>query len=636
MPPSCTPGRFLAGRARQSAALGGLLLLAVGVSPAARATCTLSRLAEAPVVMVNMRPTVSARINGADASFLIDSGAFFSTLSRATVAQFNLRRSPAPPQLRVRGVGGETTDLALTTVKDFMPFGVQVPNVEFLVGGSEVGADVAGILGQNILRIADVEYDLANGVIRLMRVKGCEKSALAYWAGNQPFSEMDIDWATALHPHTTGVAYLNGVKIHVMFDSGAANSVVTLRGARRAGVKTDGADVVSAGYGYGIGRQAVRNWLAPVESFKIGAEEIKHTHLRLADFELGTADMLIGADFFLSHRIYVASSQRKLYFTYNGGPVFDLRRLADPALISSTAAAESKPAEPRQPEDNEALRTTAPGTERSSAADAAHSAVAAQPLPRGATTGARSRISRRPASWIRMSPATSSSAGRCIVRTANRLWRWRTTTGLEAGWRLSAGSGGASGASPRGACSAEGAQRSGGCRAGRAPAGQHAAAPGRPVCGSRAVRLCHPTIRSVARVPSGGCQGGRRARRALQRAGLPQHRVGQGAGGLRGGPAAPAGQNGFPERACARRAAVAPPGSRHHRPGPCSAFGTPESLGAVLPGRRAGREGRQHRCSGGYRCRTRAAAGYSRGRRAAPLAGTSLKKPAAVANFRRR
>ena len=36
--------------------------------------------------------------------------------------------------------------------------------------------------------------------------------------------------------------------------------------------------------------------------------------------------MLIGADFFLSHRIYVASSQRKLYFTYNGGPVFNLAR----------------------------------------------------------------------------------------------------------------------------------------------------------------------------------------------------------------------------------------------------------------------------------------------------------------------
>ncbi len=338
------------------------LLLASAIPPPAVATCTLARLAEAPVVMVGMRPTVTARINGADARFLIDSGAFFSTLSRATVAQFNLRRSLAPPQLRVRGVGGETIDLALTTVKDFTLFGVDVPNVEFLVGGSEVGADVVGILGQNILRIADVEYDLANGVIRLMRGKECAKSALAYWAGNQPFSEMDIDWATPQRPHTMGIAYLNGVKIHVMFDSGAATSVVTLHGARRAGVKTDGPEVAPAGFGYGIGQQTVRNWLTPVESFKIGAEEIRHTHLRLADFELGMADMLIGADFFLSHRIYVASSQRKLYFTYNGGPVFDLRQLPAPALASSAAPTTGPDAEPSGAAD--AGAATQPGETR--------------------------------------------------------------------------------------------------------------------------------------------------------------------------------------------------------------------------------------------------------------------------------
>ena len=40
--------------------------------------------------------------------------------------------------------------------------------------------------------------------------------------------------------------------------------------------------------------------------------------------------MLLGADFFLSHRVYVANSQNKLYFTYGGGPVFDFSK--PPAL----------------------------------------------------------------------------------------------------------------------------------------------------------------------------------------------------------------------------------------------------------------------------------------------------------------
>ena len=67
-----------------------------------------------------------------------------------------------------------------------------------------------------------------------------------------------------------------------------------------------------------------QTWIARFASFKIGDEEIQHAQLRFGDINLTDADMLIGADFFLSHRIYVASSQKRLYFTYNGGPVFDL------------------------------------------------------------------------------------------------------------------------------------------------------------------------------------------------------------------------------------------------------------------------------------------------------------------------
>jgi tetratricopeptide (TPR) repeat protein len=33
--------------------------------------------------------------------------------------------------------------------------------------------------------------------------------------------------------------------------------------------------------------------------------------------------MLLGGDFFLAHRVYVSWAQHKLYFSYNGGPIFD-------------------------------------------------------------------------------------------------------------------------------------------------------------------------------------------------------------------------------------------------------------------------------------------------------------------------
>ena len=85
-------------------------------------------------------------------------------------------------------------------------------------------------------------------------------------------------------------------------------------------------------------------WIAPVDSFQVGGEEIKHTHLRIGDVGLDEIDMLLGADFFLSHRVYVANSQQMLYFTYNGGPVFDLRSTQQASLRSSEGPADAKPA----------------------------------------------------------------------------------------------------------------------------------------------------------------------------------------------------------------------------------------------------------------------------------------------------
>jgi Flp pilus assembly protein TadD/predicted aspartyl protease len=229
----------------------------------------------------------------------------------------------------------------VTQVQAFTIFGITFPRVAFVVAGNDLPAGAAGVIGQNVFRIADVEYDLANGIIRLMRPKDCADRALAYWAqsAGKPYTMIDIEWATARDPHTQGVATLNGQKIRVLFDTGAGYSTLTLAAAARAGITPASAGVVKGGQWTGAGRGTVKTWIGPFASFKIGEEEIQNTRLRFADSDLvADADMLLGADFFLSHRIYVASSQRKLYFTYNGGPVFNLR-------TASAAAAQAAPAE---------------------------------------------------------------------------------------------------------------------------------------------------------------------------------------------------------------------------------------------------------------------------------------------------
>jgi len=300
-----------------------IAVLGVAISPLTglAAECKIGKVAELPVTMNGLRPLVTAKINGVDVQFIADSGAFYSSLSPASAAELKLR--VVPSNIRVRGVTG-ATEASITTVKEFTLAGVPIHNVEFIVGGSQPGRAV-GLIGQNVFRLADVEYDLAHGAIRLLKAIDCEKNTLAYWAtqSGQAYSVMEIAWATEAAPHTAGTALLNGVRIHVLFDTGSAFSTLSLRAAERAGMTPDGAGVVKAGLIGGLGARSVQTWIGPVASFKIGDEEVKQTKLRFGDVSMDT-DMLIGADFFLSHRIYVASSQRKLYFTYNGGPVFNL------------------------------------------------------------------------------------------------------------------------------------------------------------------------------------------------------------------------------------------------------------------------------------------------------------------------
>ena len=343
------------GRRQAAGLLAGALLGAAGV----HATCTIERLPDIPVTMESTVPMVHAQLNGRDARFIADSGAFFSMITPGAATQFDMRADPRYRPGEIRGIGGEERATVMRA-RSFTIMGMTLSDVDFIVAGNNVHSG-AGLLGQNVFRLGDVEYDLANGVIRIVRPKDCKDSALAYWAGaaSKPYSVIDIDVATAREPHTMGVAYLNGTKIHVMFDTGAARSVLTLSAAKHAGVTPQSPGVEPAGLERGIGNRSARSWIARFASFKVGDEEIEHARLRFADIALNS-DMLIGADFFLSHRIYVASSQRKLYFTYNGGRVFDLettREAPEPSAAGAEPAAADNPA-PAPPPD---MRLNQPG-----------------------------------------------------------------------------------------------------------------------------------------------------------------------------------------------------------------------------------------------------------------------------------
>jgi len=299
-----------------------LALAGTFTADAALANCKVSKLAELPVTLVGRRAIVDAKFGTRDARFIVDSGAFYSTLSRSSAAEFGLSSAPAPAWFRLRGING-TASADVATAKSFTLAGIPLDKTTFIVGGSDTGT--AGLLGQNILGLGDVEYDLPHSAVRLMRSEGCNTTTLAYWAEGKPFSAIPLERGDGgpWKPHTTGTVLVNGVKLRAVFDSGAQTSVMTLAAAKRAGVTPASPGVVAIGTGSGLGSKQVATWLAPFDKIDLGGEVVPHPKFSIADLTID-ADMLIGFDFFLTHRIFVSNATHMLYMTYEGGTVFGL------------------------------------------------------------------------------------------------------------------------------------------------------------------------------------------------------------------------------------------------------------------------------------------------------------------------
>jgi predicted aspartyl protease/tetratricopeptide (TPR) repeat protein len=308
-------------RMRSLLSIGVAALLAPVAATPAGAACQLARYIELPVSMRGPRPLVSAQFGDKDAQFILDSGAFYSMVSRASAETYGLRLLALPPTFRLSGVNGQTSAM-MTTVENFGLAGIRLPRVQFIVGGTDMGQ--VGLLGQNILGIGDTEYDIPHGAVRLLKATGCKGDEVAYWTSGRAMSTLALEPRTPRQPHTIGTVILNGVKLRAVFDTGAPTSILTLSAARRAGITPDSAGVVAAGMSTGIAAGATRAWLGSFTSIDIGGEIIPRPKIRFADIQMGWGDMLIGADFFLTHRIYVSNKTNRMYLTYEGGPMFGL------------------------------------------------------------------------------------------------------------------------------------------------------------------------------------------------------------------------------------------------------------------------------------------------------------------------
>src|SRR5262249_26265275 len=160
----------------------------------------------------------------------------------------------------------------------------------------------------------------------------CESAFLAYWDSSASVVPLVMPRPSGGPPEFQ--VAVNGELMRAIIDSGAARSTVDLRAAARVGVTPQSPGVVPARAAVGVGRPDAPMWMARFDTLEIGSERISSPTMALMDIGANALidsgrisayesvreqpEVVLGADFLQTHRVLIAISQAKLYFSKAG------------------------------------------------------------------------------------------------------------------------------------------------------------------------------------------------------------------------------------------------------------------------------------------------------------------------------
>ncbi|MFP5392374.1 MAG: aspartyl protease family protein, partial [Gammaproteobacteria bacterium] len=282
-----------------------------------------------------MQLSTEGKINDTPAMILVDTGSQMTALTRLGTDKRKLHLIPTARA--AAGVGG-TSRLYRVAIRS-----LELGPVKVSERGSLLAIDAMGgrpeedaIIGSDFLMGMDLELALADKQLKFHAPQNCADTFLGYWNPNTLVVPLGRD-EDGIRPVVT--VELNGVKLRALIDTGAANSHVSTKAARRAGVTADSESILDKGTATGIGQSTVETHTARFKSFALGDERIDNPVLRIIDMDRGGIDVILGLDFLRAHRILLANSQKLMYYTYVSGKPFDEGKASDYAWIEKEADA---------------------------------------------------------------------------------------------------------------------------------------------------------------------------------------------------------------------------------------------------------------------------------------------------------
>ena len=293
-------------------------LLLGACAAAAPEQCVVDRVTEVPVAMTRDFALVPARLDGHDAHLLLDTGAGVTMLSDDIADRLALMPEDRLFPSRVQGVGGVTLTRRLI-VDTFEVGGIDLGKQSIMT--TERGLfrhfdpPPDGIIGGDFLSQFDVDIDLPEKRLGLYRAHACRAPFAPPWPG---FTLYRLPARL-----TDGGQFLidvavDGVPLVAMLDSGAQETAINARAMSKLGLTVNSFAQDPTREELGIDMNRRLSHRHHFVKLKIGAETYRDPAIWVSDMPLLSADMLLGADFFQTHRLWLSFSRRVVFVAVSG------------------------------------------------------------------------------------------------------------------------------------------------------------------------------------------------------------------------------------------------------------------------------------------------------------------------------
>ncbi|MCC2974898.1 retropepsin-like domain-containing protein [Massilia sp. IC2-476] len=266
----------------------------------------------------DLRPVSQALIGGASVPVMLSTGSAESIVfNKKVLDRLGIPVRTTTSKLFASDARNDTgvdivRDTMIAPIRDFS-FGLtKGKNGEFFV--EDFLDDTYGVrIGAATLLKQDLEVALDAGYLKLFQPDGCFRDHLAYW-DPQAVAVMSMGDPWKRDARVVFNLHIGGQRVTALLSTSTPQSYLPRAAGVRLGLSPESPGAVREDPLPGD-KADKPVWKVPVPQLFIGSLEVKDFDLRLMDLPQSGELLVLGADFLHRHRVYIAMSQQKIYFS---------------------------------------------------------------------------------------------------------------------------------------------------------------------------------------------------------------------------------------------------------------------------------------------------------------------------------